>query len=206
MLRLVLAFVVSGFALPVVAEPLTALQTAELSGALYLEGVARGDAVLVLAAARLRKPIGFQPVDRMAPQPLAGVREPLGWQDMLAQAVVLADGDAALSGMIDDLRAEGGKGMASGPYYNIGSLGAGGTDSYPAAEFQGGDYAEAYVEASAATDLNIQIYDASGRLVCEDSDPSPIAYCGWRPAETGRYVMKVENLGPEGATYALMTN
>ena len=62
------------------------------------------------------------------------------------------------------------------------------------------------MQAKDATDLNLTVYDAQGRLVCSDTDKSHIAYCGWRPDQTGGFVMKVENNGPQGANYALMTN
>ena len=85
-------------------------------------------------------------------------------------------------------------------------LNAGDSDSYPAVAFIGGDYAEVYVEAKVTTDLNIAVYDSKGRLVCSDTDASPIAYCGWRPGSTDSFTMTVRNDGPLGATYALMTN
>jgi hypothetical protein len=43
----------------------------------------------------------------------------------------------------------------SGPVYNIDSLGNGGTDTYPAVDFIGGEYAEISVETKDATDLNL---------------------------------------------------
>lgn len=210
MLRFALALAASVAALPAPAQPLTATETARLSGALYLEGLARDDALLLLAAAHLRKPIGFQQVDRVGDGGVAMGVQPLGWQQMLDRAEVAAAGDDALLGMIADARVDAGRGMASGPFYNIATLMPGTIDSYPAAAFRGGDYAEAYVEAqfeaAGTTDLNVAVYDAAGNLVCADTDPSPIAYCGWRPALQGDYVLKVENLGPDAASYSLMTN
>lgn len=193
-------------ALPAVAEPLSPVKTAELSARLYATGVEMADPMLILSAARLRKTLGLTAVDRVAEGGVAQSESPLGWQDMLASAEALAEDDEALLGMIDDVRAEASKGVASGPVYNIGSLKNGGSDKYPAVEFIGGEYAEVYVEAKSATDLNIEVYDSKGRLVCSDTDASHIAYCGWRPAEAGSFVMKVENNGPQSAKYALMTN
>lgn len=193
-------------ALPAVAEPLSPVKTAELSARLYATGVEMADPLLILSAARLRKTLGLTAVDRVAEGGVAQSESPLGWQDMLASAEALAEDDEALLGMIDDVRAEASKGVASGPVYNIGSLKNGGSDKYPAVEFIGGEYAEVYVEAKSATDLNIEVYDSKGRLVCSDTDASHIAYCGWRPAEAGSFVMKVENNGPQSAKYALMTN
>lgn len=184
---------------PAQSQPLSAVKTAELSGALYQAGLAADDPVLILAAAKLRK--------AMVPRAeTAGTEAPLGWQEMLARAAALADGDADLLAVIDDVAAESGKGVAAGPVYSIGNLNAGDSDSYPAVAFIGGDYAEVYVEAKVTTDLNIAVYDSKGRLVCSDTDSSPIAYCGWRPGTTDSFTMTVQNDGPLGATYALMTN
>ena len=85
------------FALPAVAAPLSGVKTAELSAQLYAAGVAAGDPVLLIAAAKLRKPLAFR-----------GEGEaPLGWEAMLTQAEYLAAGDDVLLGLITDVRAEG---------------------------------------------------------------------------------------------------
>lgn len=182
------------------------VRTAQLSAELYAAGLAMGDPVLILSAAKLRKTLNPTATDRAAEGGTAGEGAPVTWEEMLASAEDLAGEDEALLGMIDDVRAETTKGVSSGPVYNIGSLGNGGADTYPVVDFIGGEYAEVYVEAKGATDLNLTVYDAEGRLVCSDTDKSHIAYCGWRPDETGGFVMKVENNGPSGASYALMTN
>ena len=116
------------------------------------------------------------------------------------------DGDDTLLGLIDDIHAETTKGVATGPVYNIGTLANGRSDTYPKIDFIGGEYAEIYVEAKGATDLNLSVTDAQGRLVCSDTDRSHIAYCGWRPDRTEAYQIRVENRGPNGVNYALMTN
>ncbi|MEI2652255.1 MAG: hypothetical protein V9G12_08885 [Microthrixaceae bacterium] len=192
--------------LPAFAETPSPVKVAELSARLYAAGMEAGDPLLVLSAAKLRK--GLAPVagDRAAVEGVAGQGAPLGWEEMLASAAGLAAGDEALLGLIEDAKVEATKGVASGPVYNIGQLGNGKGDTYPPIEFRGGEYAEVYVEAKAATNLNLGVYDDKGRLVCSDTDISPIAYCGWTPATGGSFTLKVENKGPVGADYALMTN
>ena len=49
-------------------------------------------------------------------------------------------------------------------------------------------------------------FDDQGRLVCADTDPSHVAYCGWTPAEDGNFTLVVRNPGATDAHYALMTN
>lgn len=208
--RLAAAFSVislsAALCLPAGAEGLSPIRTAQLSAELYQAGLDAGDPVLILSAAKLRKSINPEKGSLVAEGGTAGEGAPLGWEEMLAAAEELAEGDEALLAMIGDVRAETTKGVTSGPVYNIGSLGNGGTDTYPVVDFIGGEYAEVYVEAKDATDLNLTVYDAQGRLVCSDTDKSHIAYCGWRPDQTGAFTMKVENNGPTGASYALMTN
>ncbi len=188
------------------AETASPVQVAALSARLYDTGIAAADPLLILSAARLRKSLAPVAGDRvpLGGQPTDGA--PLTWQEMLASAEGLAAGDVILLGVIDDLRVETTKGVASGPVYNIGSLTNGGNDTYPPIEFRGGEYAEVYVEAKVATNVNLTILDDKGRLVCTDTDISHIAYCGWTPAEGGSFTLKVENKGPAAAAYALMTN
>lgn len=204
-MRLMLA-VMMLLALPAWAEGPSPVKVAELSARAYAAGMAAGDPLLVLSAAKLRKELRLVPVERAAVDGVAGQGAPLSWQEMLASAEALAAGDEVVLGLIEDAKVEANKGVASGPVYNIGSLGNGKGDTYPPIEFRGGEYAEVYVEAKAATNLNLAIYDDKGRLVCSDTDISHIAYCGWTPASAGTFTLKVDNKGPTAADYALMTN
>jgi hypothetical protein len=205
-MRLKIAVCVMSLALPAWADGPSPVKVAELSARLYAAGMAAGDPLLVLSAAKLRK--GLAPVvgERAAIRGVLGQGGPLGWEEMLASAAELAGDDAVVLGLIEDASVEMSKGVASGPVYNIGSLGNGKGDTYPPIEFRGGEYAEVYVEAKAATNLNLGVYDDKGRLVCSDTDISAIAYCGWTPASGGSFTLKVDNKGPVGADYALMTN
>ena len=191
---------------PLQADPLSPVKMAELSARLYAAGQAAQDPVLILAAAKLRKQTNPIEIVRPADGTDSATGTPLGWEEMLAAAAALAVGDDVLLGLIEDARAETTKGVVTGPVYNIGSLAGGRSDTYPRIDFKGGEYAEVYVEAKTAVDLNLTVRDAQGRLVCADSDASHIAYCGWRPAENGGYVLLVENKGKAATGYALMTN
>lgn len=205
-MRLMIAACVMTFALPAWADGPSPVKVAELSARLYAAGMEAGDPLLVLSAAKLRKSLAPVAGDRAAVDGVAGTGAPLGWEEMLAQATALAGDDAVVLGLIEDASVEVSKGVASGPVYNIGSLGNGKGDTYPPIEFRGGEYAEVYVEAKAATNLNLGVYDDKGRLVCSDTDISHIAYCGWTPASGGSFTLKVDNKGPVAADYALMTN
>lgn len=206
MRRLLIATSLVATTLPALADTASPVKLAELSAQLYATGVVQGDPLLILSAARMRKAIAPEATDRAAIDGTPGEGEPLTWEEMLASAETLAADDVELLGLIEDARDEGTKGVASGPVYNIGSLENGGDDTYPPIAFRAGEYAEVYVEAKDATDLNLTVYDAEGRLVCSDTDMSHIAYCGWTPAEAGDFTLKIENKGPVAASYALMTN
>lgn len=188
------------------AQTPSPVKTAELSGRLFETGMALRDPLLILSAAKLRKSLNPVEIVRMADGTDTQTDTPLGWEEMLTAAEDLAQGDDAMLGLIADVRAQSTKGVATGPVYNIGQIGNGKTDTYAAVSFLGGEYAEIYVEAKGATDLNLTVLDAKGRLVCSDTDKSHIAYCGWRPDATEAFSIKVENRGPSGVNYALMTN
>lgn len=188
-----------------VADP-SVLGALHVSAQLYLIGVEKRDALLVLAAAKLRKEVAldFKPAPGAAPSD--GRPAPVTWEQMLDTARTFAMGDPAIEGLIDDVAAEGLKGVSTGQVYSISSIGIGLSDFYDNLTFTAGEYAEVYVESMDGSDLNIYVYDAEGRLVCSDTDPSPISYCGWRPAEEGEFTIKVENNGYTDAGYSLMTN
>lgn len=203
---LLATLLLSALPMAALAEVPSPVKVAELSARLYAVGIEAQDPLLIIAAAKLRKTIAPTPTDRTATGGQTATDSPLGWDEMLASAEPLAIGDEAMLGMIDDVRAETDKGVASGPVYNIGALPNGRDDTYPPIEFRGGEYAEVYVEAKSGTNLNLTVLDDQGRLVCSDTDVSHIAYCGWTPATGGTFTLKVENKGPTATNYALMTN
>ncbi|MFZ1468606.1 MAG: hypothetical protein WAT09_06460 [Paracoccaceae bacterium] len=181
-------------ALPAAAEPTGPLKLAELSARLFDQGLAEGDPVLIATAAQLRKDAGLTP--DIAPD----------WLEMLDQAERLAADNADLLTVIDDIRADLSKGVASGPITHLAALQAGATDTRPPMPFRGGEYAEAYVEASSGADLNLTVLDEGGNVVCTDHNASHIAYCGWTPSMDGEFVLKIENAGNVPTDFALMTN
>jgi hypothetical protein len=192
------------------AETGATLKTAQMSASLFLTGLEQSDPILIMAAAKLRKSLNLTPTERSPEQDGASgetpAEAPLTWEQMLDAAEELSLADETLLGLIEDIRVERSKGVATGQVYSISSIRAGGTDTYPPLPYTGGDYAEVYVEGQAATDLNLFVHDAKGRLVCSDTDISAIAYCGWRPAQTGGFTIIVMNKGGVASSYSLITN
>ncbi len=201
-----LTFVLGLMCGPVLAGPDAPLDQMRTARALFSIGLETKEPLYILAAAKLRKSIALKPIDRAPDGGTAAKGAPLSWQDMLAAAEPLTQGDPMLSGLAEDIAAEGTKGVASGPVYSVVNIGAGASDKYPRLTFTGGQYAEIYVEGASGTDLNLLVHDAKGRLVCSDTDISAIAYCGWRPAANGSFAITVRNDGKRGGQYSMMTN
>ena len=138
----------------------------------YDLGVDQRDPLLVIAAAKMRRALNLEPTDRLAEGGEAGSEGLLGFDAMMATARDFAAGDEMLLGLIEDTEAEATKGVTIGPVYNIARIAGGRTDTYKAVPFDGGAYAEIYVEAKGNADLNLRIIDAQNRLECSDTDAS----------------------------------
>ncbi|WP_112311577.1 hypothetical protein [Pseudogemmobacter bohemicus] len=181
------------------------LRQAALSAELYAKGVETGDALLILAAAQLRKSVDMQPVDPL-PDGAEPAFAPLGWEAMLGEAVALTTEGDPLRDLADDIVGQSWKGVIHGPVYRIGELEAGAETRLPDLSFRGGEYAEVYAETEPGLDLNITILDAGGREVCADTDPTHVAYCGWTPAADGLFTLVIANSASRKFGFALMTN
>ena len=195
----------ASFAAPTFANDLTPIQKIMTARAMYDIGVSSEDALLIMAAAKLRKQVPLDEVDRA---PEGGGREdgtPLEWAAMLQSAAPLVTGDPTLEGLLEDIEAERSKGVKDGPVYSIANIRNGGKDTYDNVQFVGGNYAEIYVEGPKGSDLNLIIRDSKGRLVCSDTDISAIAYCGWKPTQSG--VFQVTVISEQGGgKYSLVSN
>lgn len=201
----------AALALGLFAAPVSAQSTAALSAELYLAGREARDPLLLLAAAKLRKSVLLEPVERTPekdmPLPEAVTAEaPLGWQEMLDAALALAPEDPAITQLAEDIAAESSRGVKTGQLYSITAIRNGGTDTYPPLTYRGGEYADVYVEGSGQADLNLFVYDAQARLVCSDTDISAIAHCGWTPAQDAAFTVVVRNRGRSDSGYSLITN
>ena len=194
-----------GLLAPLQAQDATHLQKVKTSRALFDIGISNQDPLMILAAAKLRKEVPLSAIERAPDGGTATDGSPLEWQDMLASAQLLITGNPILEGMADDIIAERSKGVTDGPVYSIADIRSGGRDTYDNLPFDGGKYAEIYVEGPAGSDLNLEIRDSQARIVCTDTDISAIAYCGWKPAESGVFHVTVVSENG-GGRYSLMSN
>lgn len=208
-MKLTLAGTGLALLLATVAYGETPIQRAEMSGRLFELGLQERDPLLMIAAAKLRKPLDLQKGD-LTPEKSDGSRDTgagiVTWGDMLDTALDAAPDDPQIAALVDDVRTAKTKGVTSGQVYSITTLRAKGKDVYPALTYTGGVYAEVYVEGKGGADINLYVMDHQNRLVCSDTDLSPIAYCGWRPAQSGAFVIQVHNDGAHSSEYSLITN
>lgn len=193
------------------ATDLSPIKQAALSGELFQIGLSSEDPLLLITAAKLRRALNLSAIERTPDRTVAltgadAPDDPVTWQQMLETATRLAGDDIVMLSLIDDVRNETTKGVATGQVYSITSIRAKGQDTYPPLPYVGGDYGEVYVEGSGEADLNVTVLDSQNRLVCADTDKSAIAYCGWRPAKDGTFTIVVENRSNRGSAYTLITN
>ncbi|WP_272008483.1 hypothetical protein [Roseovarius sp. ZX-A-9] len=184
---------------------ITPIKRLETSRVVYKAGLADQDPMMVIAAAKLRKSV---PLAYRALAPEGGTADdadPLSAEAMLNVAAVLAEGDPVMEKLVNEVRFTDVKGVPGGPVYSSTAIAAAKDHKYPHVSFEGGAYAEIYVEGHGQANLVLYVYDGAGRLVCSDTDITNIAYCGWKPSTTENFTIQVVNKG-NGTQYSLVTN
>ena len=56
------------------------------------------------------------------------------------------------------------------------------------------------------TDLDLFIYDENGNLIDSDDDDTDYCVCSWRPRWTGKFYIRIKNLGRISNAYTIRTN
>ncbi len=182
---------------------------------LYHYGLANGDALSVLAAARIAGSITPKDVDRdIENKPTEGVEiaeegegvdAPAGVEEMYSAALELAGGDPSLVGLIEDAQAEGSRGRVGGASRTLSRLRAGRTDFFTES-FYGGRLAEIAILGDGDADLDLLVTDANGNTICLDRSYSDRLYCSFTPAWTGNFHIVVKNMGRIRNSYYILTN
>jgi hypothetical protein len=67
-------------------------------------------------------------------------------------------------------------------------------------------FAEFAVIGDGGTDVDIEVYDAAGKLVAKDDKFTDLALVRWVPTMTQEYTIKVKNLGSEDNTCTMGHN
>lgn len=167
------------------------------------------DALALIVAAKLRLGIAEKPVDRAPDQTPAAQdqnSDSTSVKSLVTEALQISNNDPAIKAFADDLSASATKGRVQGVAVSTATLAAGGLDKYSSLKFAGGKYAEVDIEAINGGGLGLFIYDANDNLICRDVSGSVSAYCGWIPAETAAFTIKVESHSKVPLRYKFSTN
>jgi len=186
-----------------------------LAQELYANGLAAGDALTVLAAARLALAVTVTDKPSEATQkPIEGadtaeaadaMGAPVEAADMLAKARELAGEDETLIALIEDAEAEGSRGRIGGSVRQLSRLPGGYSDSYQI-PYYGGVLAELAIVGDGDSNLDVLVTDENGNTICYDVSYTDKVYCDWVPAWNGYFNVLVENRGRTRNSYYLLTN
>jgi hypothetical protein len=79
------------------------------------------------------------------------------------------------------------------------------TDSF-VVKFTGGAPAMVYVEGDGDTDLDLYVFDETGKLIGADEDDTDVCLVTWTPRRTGMFTIRVVNRGALSNRYTIVTN
>lgn len=192
-------------------------------------GRAKSDPTILVGAARALQLIGGRPgegeagetgavktdkpgaatatrasTDKPAPAEVAAPRDLAA--ELLDEARLLARGDATVLAAIAAAEEGSTKGSAiRGPGFYDRTIEA---ESYLdiTERFRGGALAEVALRGDGDTDLDLEIYDANGNLICESTSFSDREYCRFMPRRTGAFTIRVLNYGDVWNDARITTN
>lgn len=163
-------------------------------------GEQRKDPVLLIAAARLLQESAGKVTSPDKPESSTGdgaSTKPAvdtSAAALLASAKKLAGGRADLIALVDETAAAGTRGAVDGPGRAVTVVRSGGADSFRV-RFRGGEQAIVAISGDGDSDLDLEIYDENGRLVCRADGASDNEICRWTPRWEGSFRIRVVNLG-----------
>lgn len=96
-------------------------------------------------------------------------------------------------------------GVVNGPQFHVDRVNAYATDTYKLF-FEGEETAIIRISGDGSTDLDCFAYDQNDHLVDSDTDASDQCVLRWTPAWTGKFFLKIRNLGRVSNRYSVSTN
>jgi hypothetical protein len=96
-------------------------------------------------------------------------------------------------------------GDVTGPNAHTDQVLANTTDLYEFT-FEGNEIVQIGVVGNGDTDLDLYVYDENDNLIETDLDGSDLCYAEWTPSWTGKFTIKIKNLGDVYNDYFLITN
>ena len=163
-------------------------------------GEQRKDPVLLIAAARLLQESAGKVTSPEKPESSTGdgaSTKPAvdtSAAALLASAKKLAGGRADLIALVDETAAAGTRGAVSGPGRAVTVVRSGGADSFRVT-FRGGEPAIVAISGDGDSDLDLEVYDENGGLICRANGATDDEVCRWTPRWTGQFRIRVVNLG-----------
>ena len=117
-------------------------------------------------------------------------------KSLLSSLLILSTPNAALA------PAPGG---IHGPGVAVTRVEAHSTDTF-SVMFAAGEEAIVTVVGDGDTDLDLKVYDENGNLIAQDIDTTDRCFVRWIPRWTGRFTLRVENLGRVYNRYTIRHN
>jgi len=173
----------------------------EVAGQLVKYGYAENEALPLIQAADIYQSFSGKSLEAK-PEKTGAVSEDTKTDNnvnfdvakLLADATTIADGDATLLALIQNVRDNATRGAVKNYAVTTEKVAAGGTDTYKI-KFRGGERACVIVSGDGDTDLDLYIYDSYGNLVCSDVDLTDDCVCIWTPRYTETFTIKIKNYG-----------
>lgn len=203
---------------PIAGEASPAVEALRLAGDLVKYGYAQQSALPLLNALEILQTVSLQELDGQRQAGTSTTTESGKKEGVLTfdKKQILADAkdfakaeeNEALAAMIaayeskSDVQQRGRVGGASTTYERVN---ANSTDVYQI-NFVGDRRAEIVVVGDGDTDLDLYVYDSNGNLIVSDTDYSDNCYVTWTPLWTGRFTVRVKNLGGVYNNYVIITN
>lgn len=125
---------------------------------------------------------------------------------ILADARLMAKGDATLLGLADRVKPQPGtRGAVGGPKSTTTRVEANSVDTFTI-RFYGQSSAVVALRGDGDTDLDLYVYDENGNSIASDDDNSDYCIVRWTPRYTGLFTIRVRNRGNLYNRYSMATN
>ncbi len=190
-----------------------AVDTIELADRVAAYAIERGDAAMLVQAARLKAGIPTQEGEATEEGAAEAGDDKDGGVDfsvagLLDQAEVLGYGNDAVLAMVADARAEATRtrGRVGGPSQRVRVVSANSRFFVRNVNFYGGQPARVWLAGDGDTDLDLYIWDENGNRICASLGAWDRESCSWTPRWTGAFTIEVRNLGGVWNEFALTTN
>lgn len=178
-------------------NPQALLVAARMLGEIETRAAAKGEGRLATARGKTASTAGAKP-------------ESLTRDSLLAEAEALGGDDPAVLAAIDATRAASAKGVVShrgnaGPIA-IERVVPSYTDWFYDIEAEGGQPLRIAAIGDGAADIDMELIDEHGNVVCKDFDANPTPVCQLTPAWTGKFSARIINQNPAATHVRLISN